>query len=42
MEKKRKENRFEFSRVKKLGKQGSGVELGMLPYGTWQASKGKR
>lgn len=44
VEKKRKENRFEFSRVKKLDKQGSGMELGMLLYGmeAWQSSKGKR
>lgn len=44
IEKKRKQNRFEFSGVKKLDKQGSGMELGVLLYGmdAWQASKGKR
>lgn len=44
LEKKRKENRFEFSRVKKLDKQGSGTEPDALLYGTdtWHASKGKK
>lgn len=43
MKKERKGNRLEFSRVRKLDKQGSGTELGVLLHGAhaWQASKGK-